>query len=223
MNLSEIEKIIGYTFKNKQHIITAFTHSSYANENNVQNNEVYEFLGDSLLGFVVAENLIDNKTREGELSSRRAEVVNTVVLSRKFEELGLDKYVHFGQGEVYKNHTGKKVHADTMEAVFAAVYYDGGYSVAKSVIERIMATEINLAEDGKLDTNYKGQLQEIVQDKKLGVINYVCTNRDDYAVAGNFNVIIYIDNKEFGKGQGKQIKLAEQNSAKMAISKIYGK
>ena len=165
MDNRELEKRIGYTFKNKQLLSEALTHSSYANErqDGTRCNERLEFLGDSVLGFISAEHFFEHFKHlpEGELTKRRAFFVCEKSLSVFAKELGIGDFLLFGKGEIL---TGGKdrpsILADAFEAVLAAVYLDGGIEPAKKLVLRF----IDKADEVKPGiTDYKTTLQEIVQ------------------------------------------------------------
>lgn len=216
-----IEKIIGYIFNDKQLLVRAFTHSSYAYENGTESNEQFEFLGDGLLGFVVAEKLLSCGLPEGDMTVKRAAIVSSPPLCRVMEGSGLAQLIKFGQGETGKDHTGKKVHADAFEALVGAVYLDGGLDNARQVIFRLLGDEVDAAlSGGGRENNYKGDLQEYVQKHKLGDIEYVqlgCSG-DDHAP--EFKAGVKLDGRIIGEGRGKKLKDAEQQAAKAAMVKI---
>lgn len=138
--IKNIQKNIGYTFKNKNFLITAFTHKTYAYEamKPLEYNERLEFLGDSILNCVAAEILYKTNKyfSEGELTRRRASVVNNVFLSEKAIELKLGDYIRLGKGEIkqegYKN---PSTLANTLEAVIGAVYLDSDYPTVKKFVK----------------------------------------------------------------------------------------
>lgn len=218
---SEIEKIIGYTFNDKKLLTQAFTHSSYAYEHNTQSNEQFEFLGDGLLGFIIAERLLDGKHEEGDMTVMRAKIVSAPPLCRVMESSGLAAHIKFGQGEAANDHTGKKVHADAFEALIGAVYLDGGLESARRVILKMLGGEIDAVLRGSGSAkNYKGELQEYVQKHKLGGIEYTQTGCSGDDHAPSFSVSVAIGGQIFGEGHGKKLKDAEQQAAKAALSKI---
>jgi ribonuclease-3 len=138
-NFKQVEKKIKYKFKNKELLITALTHKTYAFEAKalIEFNERLEFLGDSILGFIVAEQLYQaNKYfSEGDLTRRRSQLINNVFLANRAKGLGLGEYIQFGKGEKkqngYRNPTNL---ANTMEALIGAVYLDSNLKIVRKFI-----------------------------------------------------------------------------------------
>lgn len=156
---------IGYVFKDKALIIEALTHSSYANENNTLHNERLEFLGDAVVGMIVAEELyIDNGGNEGTLTQIRQNIVSTTALAAAAERAGLDKLMLTGKG-FCNNVSSPRQKAGVFEAVAAAVYLDGGWEAVKDFVDNFTAYENTV--------NYKSLLAEYFQEKKLGDIEYM--------------------------------------------------
>ena len=122
----KIEEIIGYAFGNVELLGRAFVHSSYAHEHGTESYDRLEFLGDGVLGLVVAEKLYDEGRDEGVMTQQRARIVGTRPLEAAAEELGLEQYIRFGEGEKKQPHKHRKVLADVFEAVIGAIYLDGG-------------------------------------------------------------------------------------------------
>ena len=219
MNITGIEKIIDYVFKDKTLLEKAFTHSSYANENGVTSNEQLEFLGDGLLGFIIAEKLYADAADEGKMSVKRAALVNYSQLGKIMNRTGLSAYIRFGLSEVNQDHTDKKVLSDAFEALVGAVYIDGGIRAAKSLVLGLMGDDIiNIR-----SINYKGDLQEYVQQYKLGNIEYIQTSVFGSAHMPEFAVTVSVGGQVCGEGCGKRLKDAEAEAAKTALEKIKSK
>lgn len=224
MKTDIIERIIGYNFKNKRLLERAFTHSSYANEHTALSNEQFEFLGDGLLGFVVAEKLFGCGLLEGDMTVKRAEIVSTPPLCRIMDSFKLTEHICFGQGEAGKDHTGKKVLADIFESMVAAVYLDGGFDAAKKVILGLLSEEMSAVITGKKEaSNHKGELQEYVQKYKLGRIEYRQSGISGDDHEPDFKAEVAIGGEVFGEGRGKKLKDAEQQAAKAALEKIMNR
>jgi len=169
--LSILETKINYTFSNQQHLTLALSHRSSGSINN----ERLEFLGDSILGFVIANELYQNfpKISEGELSRLRARIVKGTTLTEVALELGLGEYVLLGPGEKKSGgHNRDSILADTVEAIIGAIYLDAGIDAASSAILRLFSTKLKelTLEDAKKDP--KTQLQELLQGRKLEVPEY---------------------------------------------------
>ena len=133
-DIQKIEKIIGYAFKNKELLKTAFTHSSFSNEHRVESNERLEFLGDSILSVIIAEEIFKRYNKsEGELTKIRASLVSEKSLAFISKQLGIDKFLIVGAGLVKKEPTDAMI-ADSFEAMLAAIYLDGGMKNARKFI-----------------------------------------------------------------------------------------
>ena len=168
--LSELEAGLGYTFRDKSILENALTHSSYANENRergLHDNERLEFLGDSILGFVVADYLYRNfpDKPEGELTRIRADLVCEKIWPAQLGTIKLGSFLLLGHGEEHGG--GRKrdsIVSDAMESVIAASYMDGGFSAAKEIIDRLILSDVPAGKPHNFD--YKTALQELVQRKK---------------------------------------------------------
>ena len=177
--LTKLEQGLGYTFRNKALLENALTHSSYANENrerHLPDNERLEFLGDSILGFVVAEYLYRNfpDKPEGELTRIRADLVCERNLAEAAATIELGSYLLLGHGE--EQGGGRKrdsIVSDAMESVIAASFMDGGCAAAKEIIDRLILSNIPKGRPRNFD--YKTAFQELVQRKKDQQIHYELT------------------------------------------------
>ncbi|MBR6407949.1 MAG: ribonuclease III [Clostridia bacterium] len=219
--LSEIEKTIGYTFKNKDYLVTAMTHSSYANESKThsESNERLEFLGDSVLGIITSEYLFKSYSHlaEGELTKLRASLVCEKTLSEFAKTIDLGESLIMGRGEI---HTGGKnrpsILADAFEALIAAIYLDGGFNEAK----RFVLSHIVPAIDGhrrRSFRDYKTALQEIIQQNPEEKLDYVLVGESGPDHDKRFTVEVLLNSNIIGRGVGKTKKEAEQMSAKEAL------
>lgn len=223
--MEEIEAKLGYEFKDKELLKTALTHSSYANENkkrNLECNERLEFLGDAVLGMVVANYLFrgQQKMPEGQMTRLRAELVCEQSLARVAEELQLGNYLLLGKGE--EQGGGRKRHsiiADAVEAVIAAVYLDGGYEKASGIIYKFI---IEPMEKGIaiLVTDYKTALQEFVQRKSGQVLAYNLVDQSGPDHDKVFTFSVSLNGEVVGTGSGKNKKEAEQAAAGDALRKL---
>lgn len=218
--ISILEKELKYKFKNKEYILNAITHKSYAYENATKYNERLEFLGDSILGFVIAEKLFKmDKIDEGKMSKQRAYIVCEDSLYEIAKELKILKILRYGGGE--KNIPPKAVLADSIEAIIAAIYLDSNINNVRKIILRLFKEKINEAHLEKINVDYKSMLQEIIQKAKD---NYNL----DYSNIGEigpdhdktFEVWVSINGKKMSRGIGKTKKAAEMEAAKHAIEKL---
>ena len=223
--LTKLEQGLGYTFRNKALLENALTHSSYANENrerHLPDNERLEFLGDSILGFVVAEYLYRNfpDKPEGELTRIRADLVCEKNLARAAATIDLGGYLLLGHGEEHGG--GRKrdsIVSDAMESVIAASYMDGGFQAAKEIIDRLILCDVPAGKPHNFD--YKTALQELVQRKKDQVLHYELTGESGPDHDKKFEVDVLLNGKPCGHGTGSSKKRAEQSAARAAIEALF--
>lgn len=219
-NMEQFEQIIGYTFKNKELLKTALTHSSFANEQggDVKYNERLEFLGDSVLGIITAEYLFKNHQDfpEGELTKVRSALVCEKALFQFASEIHLGEYLYLGKGE---QRTGGKnrpsILADAFEALIAAIYLDGGMKKAKEFVLRFITAA--QAEAIEINTDYKTKLQEIIQKNPEERIEYAIIGETGPDHDKRFVVAVKLNSNIIGQGEGKSKKKAEQLAAKEAL------
>ena len=203
---------------------TAFSHSSYVNEHRAkQNYERLEFLGDSIVDFIVAEYLYSKKHEdEGEMTRVRASYVCENALYEYSMDLGLNKYILVGHGEEKEGGKFKKaIVADIFEALVAAIYLDLGFSTVRRVVLDVIVPYI---EDPNCNffSDYKSALQEYVQAEQ-DTINYELIDESGPAHDKEFTVRVVIDGISYGEGVGRSKKEAEQNAAKVALDKVVDK
>ena len=200
---------------------TAFSHSSYVNEHRVKANyERLEFLGDAVLDLVVADYLYRNyKETEGEMTKIRANYVCENANYTYATDLGLDKYILVGHGELKEGEPIKKaIVADIFEAFLGAVYIDQGYAKTRNTILKIVVPYIDNP-DITFFSDYKSTLQEFVQTEQKS-IEYIITNEVGPAHNKTFTVDVIIDGIVYGTGIGTSKKEAEQEAARYAIDKL---
>lgn len=223
--LTKLEQGLGYTFRNKALLENALTHSSYANENrerHLPDNERLEFLGDSILGFVVAEYLYRNfpDKPEGELTRIRADLVCERNLAEAAATVELGSYLLLGHGE--EQGGGRKrdsIVSDAMESVIAASFMDGGFAAAKEIIDRLILSNIPKGRPRNFD--YKTAFQELVQRKKDQQIHYELTGESGPDHDKHFEVELLLNGKTVGHGVGSSKKRAEQAAAEAAIEALF--
>ena len=173
--IKDLETALGYRFQNIQLLQNALTHSSYANErwhNSLLSNERLEFLGDSVLGMLVAEYLYHNfpNRPEGELTRMRADMVCEQTLAAAANRIGIGEHLLLGHGEErFGGRNRNSILADAMESVIAACFLDGGISAALGVVQKFILVEVPVTKLHNAD--YKTQLQELVQQKKNQVLS----------------------------------------------------
>ena len=207
------------SIKNKDLLLTALTHSSYANEHNCQNYERLEFLGDKILDFIVSEYLyINEHLSEGEMTRLRASYVCENALYEYSNKLEFYKYLRLGKGEENTGGRHKKaILADVFEAFLAATYLLYGIDVVKNIVNDVVIPYIE-NEDNIFLNDYKSKLQEYVQTDKKS-LEYEVINEEGPANNKVFTVVVKVDNIVFGKGTANSKKEAEQEAAKDALEK----
>lgn len=220
--MEDFEKVIGYTYKNKNLMMEALTHSSYSNEGkreHIHDNERMEFLGDSVLSLVVTEYLFTHYRHlpEGELTKLRASLVCEKSLFEMANKIDLGSYLRIGKGE---EHTGGRsrpsIVSDAFEAVIASIYLDGGYEPAKKFILPFVPVNIDVKKTTTV-FDYKTSLQEIIQKNKEEKIEYVLTDESGPDHNKEFTIEVHLNSNVIGKGKGKSKKQAEQLAAKEAL------
>lgn len=220
--MDKLEEKLKYGFRDKNLLSVALTHSSYANENKsggFKSSERLEFLGDSVLGMVVAEHLYNNfpELPEGRMTRLRAEFVCEQSLVRVARDLDLGQHIRLGRGE---EHSGgrqrQSILADCMEAVIAALYLDGGMDVARAFIVGSVLTELRCEAAGQ-GSDYKTLLQELVQQKSGQILSYELINESGPDHVKEFTVRVLLNGNPVGEGRGRTKKEAEQFAAKYAF------
>lgn len=221
--MRELEEKLGYRFKNIGLLEHAMTHSSYANEHRsagITSNERLEFLGDSVLGMVVAEYLFATHPNmpEGELTRTRAALVCETSLYEVARTLNLGRYLRLGKGEdAGGGRTRPSILADATEATLAAVYLDGGMESVRPIIQTYI---LDKEQEKSVDRDYKTALQELVQRHPGQAISYKLVWETGPDHARVFVMEVSVGGKPVGVGRGRSKKEAEQMSAKAALEKL---
>ena len=206
---------MGIKINNEELLKTALTHSSYSNEHNCENYERLEYLGDAILEAVTSEYLYLNTSyKEGEMTKIRANYVCEKALACYSRDIGIDKYIRLGHGQIHN--LNDTIIADVFEAVAAVIYLDQGYDVVKKYLDDIIIPYIKEKRD--FNTDYKTMLQEAVQTTRRS-LEYVLLDEYGEAHDKTFEMAVKIDNIVYGKGIGKSKKEAEQNAALDALKK----
>ena len=223
--IKDLEEEIGYHFKNISLLQNALTHSSYANErwhNSLLSNERLEFLGDSILGMLVAEYLFRNfpDRPEGELTRMRADMVCEKTLAGVAEKIHLGQHLLLGHGEEQGGGRSREsILADAVESVIAASFLDGGMEAALHFIKTFILVEVPVSQLHNMD--YKTKFQELVQQKKNQVLSYKLVAETGPDHDKHFEVSVSLNGKEVGQGEGRSKKRAEQEAARLAIAKLF--
>ena len=223
--IKDLETAIGYRFQNIQLLQNALTHSSYANErwhNSLLSNERLEFLGDSVLGMLVADYLYRTfpDRPEGELTRMRADMVCETTLAAAANRIGLGDHLLLGHGEErFGGRTRNSILADAMESVIAASFLDGGLEAALKIVQQFILVEVPVTKLHNAD--YKTALQELVQQKKNQVLSYALVGQSGPDHDKQFDVEVSLNGAVVGKGTGRSKKRAEQDAARTAIEKLF--
>ena len=220
--MESLEKKLQYTFTNRELLSEALNHSSYANEHRsagISSNERLEFLGDSVLGFVTAEFLFRMYPQlpAGDLTRMRAALVCEQSLYEVARMLELGQYLKLGKGEeAGGGRERQSILADAVEAVFAAVYLDGGMEQIRSLIHRVLLSRAPAAEERK---DYKTTLQEIVQRKIGQQLTYHMMEESGPDHNKTFVFEVRLNGEPIGQGGGHSKKEAEQAAARDALAR----
>ena len=219
--LKDLEEAIGYRFQNISLLQQAMAHSSYANErwhDSLMSNERLEFLGDSILGMLVADYLYRTfpNRPEGELTRMRADMVCERALAAVAERIGLGNHLLLGHGEEAGGGRNRdSILADAVESVIAACFLDGGMDAARQFINTFVLTEVPVKKLRNAD--YKTALQELVQQKKNQTLSYMLVGESGPDHDKQFRVEVSLNGRVIGTGEGKSKKRAEQDAAKAAV------
>jgi len=220
--LDEVQSLIGYTFRDRQLLALSLTHRSYLryNSQRISSNERLEFLGDSVLGLVIASRLYHDhpEESEGNLTKLKAMLVNENTLSTIGHEVGLNAYILLSSEEEKSGGQERpSIISDAFESVIGAVYLDGGFDSARDVILRLIYTrkESILTDDNQ--RNYKGDLLEMVQARCEGMPHYDVVSEKGPDHEKEFHVIVIVSGEKVGEGVGSSKKEAEQKAAGVAL------
>jgi len=227
MNLASIEKKLGYKFTSPKLLQQALTHSSFAYEHRsgkVQDNEILEFLGDSVVGLILADYLRQDypQLKEGQLSKLKAALVSTNSLSTLARKLGLDKEILLGKGE--ERNAGRKkksILAGTFEALMGAVYLDSNFETTRRVFNQLIKKHFKkLPNHNFLINNYKSALQEYFSQQKMAAPAYRTLTETGPEHEKLFTVEVSSGEKILAKARGYSKKSAEQKAAQKALKKL---
>ena len=222
--IKDLEAALGYKFQNITLLQNALTHSSYANErwhNSLLSNERLEFLGDSILGMVVAGYLFEHfpDRPEGELTRMRADMVCETSLAAIAARIDLGSHLLLGHGEErFGGRCRASILADAVESVIAATFLDGGMKAAADLINRFVLCDVPVT---KLhNTDYKTSLQELVQQKKNQNLCYCLVGESGPDHDKVFTAQVLLNDQVIGEGTGSSKKRAEQDAARVALEKL---
>lgn len=219
----QLEQTLGYTFVNRELLQRALCHESFINENEAgRSNERLEFLGDSVLGLVVAQGLFRRfpELPEGKLAVMKAYLVSTRHLAEKARELELLDYLKLGRGE-RASQRGKRrsLLADGFEAVLGAVYLDGGLAAAETLVERFFGGDLDRKVG--LSKDYKSLLQELTQSYFKALPQYRLVSESGPSHDRTFVVEVLFENETLGQGTGSSKREAGQMAAALALERFH--
>lgn len=221
----ELQAKLKYIFNNPKLLKMALTHKSYAYEQTNPNYDMYneriEFLGDAILEHIISDVLFSQvpELAEGEMTKKRAAIVCEASLSRALKRINGHEYIYLGKCE--QNSNGKMkdaIVADAFEAILGAIYLDGGYEIARDICLELLDKEIKtVLAGGNLNTDYKTQLQEILQKNGTVRIEYKLQKQEGPEHDKVFTIDLFFNGKKIGEGKGRSKKQAEQEAAHYAI------
>ena len=221
LDYKRIYEVIDYTFKNKELLTTALTHSSYANElhDGTKYNERLEFLGDSVLSIVVSDYIYLNcpELPEGKLTKLRASLVCEKSLYQYAKQISLGSYIRLSRGERHSGGDDRpSILSDAFEALIAAIYLDGGIEPARKFVLRFVVPDIKSSKPKKFK-DYKTTLQELIQKTPEERLTYVLVKETGPDHDKHFVVEVHLNSNVIGKGGGRSKKEAEQQAAREAL------
>ena len=225
--LTDFQTRLGYSFRDPALLARALTHRSFTNEHRdprSPNNERLEFLGDTVLGFVVGEYIYRAfpNLQEGALSKIKAHLVSATMLAAKARELGIGRFLRMGTGEARSGGAEKlSLLADAFEAVVAAVYLDGGLAAAETLVRRVFSPDVAGIDIGDLSFHdYKTALQECAQSLGLPLPEYRVVDEYGPDHEKSFVVEAFWDGVAFAYGRGTSKREAQRKAAKEALKKL---
>ncbi len=217
IDLSGLERVLDYQFKDRQFLLLALTHRSHS----ARNNERLEFLGDGVLNFLIAHMIFQSfaEIDEGEMSRIRAQLVKESTLSEIANEMNLGEYLRLGEGELKSAGWRRpSVLADALEAIFAAVFLDAGYDSANRLAQKLFQHRLSSVNPKAIGKDAKTMLQELLQARKLDLPNYQILRTEGEAHQQTFFVECRIEKLGiFTHGHGSSRRNAEQMSAEQAL------
>ena len=223
MRLEKLEESIGYRFKNKLILKNALTHTSYANENNVQSNEKLEFLGDSILEFISSKYIYSKypNLKEGEMTKVRADVVCEKSLYKVALKHNFSDFLYIGKSQIIDDGNKRpSILADSVEAVIAAIYFDSGLEQAEKFIVENLKDYIEIATKHVGMKDHKTVLQERLQIHGDVNIKYEIIKESGPDHNKLFVAEVSCNNKKLAIGEGKTKKAAEMEAAKKALENM---
>ena len=225
-NLKDLQKKIDYFFKDENKLIHALTHRSYINEHrgeNLQSNETYEFLGDSILEFWISDKLFHQFPQfdEGDLTNLRSLIVCTQNLALISLNIKLSDFIMLSKGEEkHGGRTNQSILADTFESILGSIYLDGGIDYAFKFLEKTINESISKLSSKQIYKDPKSLFQEIAQSKRGVTPKYQTTSESGPDHQKNFEVAVYVGEELIAKGNGNSKQKAEED-ASIKATKIF--
>ena len=224
-DLAVLQNTLGVSFKDPSLLEQALVHSSYINESPdiTTSNERLEFLGDAVLGLIIAQELYQRlpQSNEGEMTELRSSLVRGDALSRLAKAISLGDYLYLGKGEEASGGRRKPANlAGAMEAVIAAIFLDQGFNVTRDFILRLMNKELDKALSQGIAPDYKSQLQELIQARHQQTPTYQVIEAVGPDHDRRFTVEVRVGDTVLGSGSGKSKKSAEEEAARSALDQL---
>jgi len=221
-NLAMVQRIIGYTFSDETLLKLALTHRSYHRQEGDErpSNERLEYLGDSVLGLVIADQLYHDHAdmREGQLTKMKAMLVNETTLASIGRDIGLNEHMLLSPEEDRLGGRERpSIISDTVESVIGAVYLDGGLEAARDIVLRLIYRKKSRIMSDDSQRNYKGELLELIQARGNGMPRYDVAWEKGPDHEKEFKVKVYVGDRSIGNGIGFSKKEAEQKAAAEAL------
>ncbi len=225
MNQSDFQKKLDYHFKKESLLKEALTHKSFSVDDNKSqsHNERLEFLGDSVLNFVVAEQLLRlfPSEQEGVLSKKRASLVNLTKLAELSKKFELQNFMLFGPGEIKQgNHLNSRIHGSCFEALIGAIYLDADFETVKKWTLKQFSEEDFKQETDAYSADFKTRLQELTQKRGLGTPSYDVVLTTGPSHKPQFVVALKINQEEKTRADGLSKKQAEQKAAEIYLNEL---
>jgi len=224
--LKALQKTLKVRFKHPSLLEQALVHSSYANENPTlapASNERLEFLGDAVLGFVIAEELYKRfpQFSEGEMTRLRSSLVRRDALARTAKDIKLGDYLYLGKGEEASGGRRKLANlAGAIEAIIAAIFLDRGLATARDFILRAADKQLDKVPSQGVEADYKSRLQEIIQSRQQPIPSYQVIEATGPAHQRRFTIEVRVGKNVLGRGSGRSKKAAETEAARSALEEL---
>jgi ribonuclease III len=227
--IDDFEKVLRHRFRNKDLLLQGLTHSSYAYENpdQAKDNEVMEFLGDSVIGLIAADHFYSlyPEATEGDLSKLKSSASSTIALAEYARQVKLNAVIRLGRGEEKSGgRTKDSILAGMFEAVVAALYLDGGYEAARNFYQPLLKGQFRRIKDDEIQiNNYKSALQEFLQKEDLPAPHYKVVTSTGPDHKKEFVVEVYVNKTPLAKARGSSRKSAELKAAESALKSFFGR